>query len=86
MQIRVVLGFDGTPGTCMWLVLLGADYSLSFSQISRRVRFSVGFVTPGRNEGPRLTGVARVWRELKRRHPLQLGQSCPGRGRQLKFQ
>lgn len=53
---------------------------------SAEVRFSVGFVTPGRNEGPRLTGVARVWRELKRRHPLQLGQSFAGRGRQLKFQ
>lgn len=35
MQIRAVLGFDGTPGTCVWLVLLDAAFALSFSRISR---------------------------------------------------
>ncbi len=34
LQITSVLGFDGIPGTCVWLVLLDAAFALSFSRIS----------------------------------------------------
>ncbi len=56
MQITSVLGFDGTPGMCVWLVLLDAAFALSFSRISS----SVGFVTPCSNEGRSCSGLEGI--------------------------